>query len=123
MIAFGYSLVTGIDHGNDLVYHHILERRRRLRHGDAGSAGLRSIPKTTHSGVLSDSAASNKKVKLVWLGFGTAEPERMYKSVHGLHGELEQAGIKQVYYKSRGTAHEWQTWRRDLNDSARRLFQ
>jgi enterochelin esterase-like enzyme len=58
-----------------------------------------------------------------WLGFGTAEPERMYKSVHGLHGELEQAGIKQVYYKSRGTAHEWQTWRRDLNDSARRLFQ
>jgi enterochelin esterase family protein len=23
-------------------------------------------------------------------------------------------GIKAVYYESPGTAHEWQTWRRDL---------
>jgi len=27
-----------------------------------------------------------------------------------------------VYFESNGTAHEWQTWRRDLNDFVPRLF-
>jgi S-formylglutathione hydrolase FrmB len=27
-----------------------------------------------------------------------------------------------VYFESPGTAHEWQTWRRDLKDFAPRLF-
>ena len=35
---------------------------------------------------------------------------------------LDQAGVKYVYYQSPGTAHEWLTWRRDLNDFAPRLF-
>jgi enterochelin esterase family protein len=78
---------------------------------------------TAFNGVLNDAAAFNKKVKLVWLGIGTAEPERMYKSVHGFHEALEKAGIATVYYESPGTAHEWQTWRRDLNEFAPRLFQ
>jgi len=78
---------------------------------------------TAFNGVLNDSAAFNKRVKLVWLGIGTAEPERMYKSVHSFHEALEKAGIATVYYESPGTAHEWQTWRRDLNEFAPRLFQ
>jgi enterochelin esterase family protein len=28
-----------------------------------------------------------------------------------------------VYFSSPGTAHDWLTWRRDLNDFAPRLFQ
>ena len=28
------------------------------------------------------------------------------------HEALEKAGIKNVYYESPGTAHEWLTWRR-----------
>ena len=35
---------------------------------------------------------------------------------------LDQGGIRYVYFESRGTSHEWQTWRRDLNDFAPRLF-
>ena len=88
-----------------------------------GFAGTPFDAKTAYNGVLSDAAAFNKKVKLVWLGIGTAEPERMSKSIHGFHDALEQAGIKHVFYESPGTAHEWQTWRRDLNDFAPRLFQ
>jgi len=41
----------------------------------------------------------------------------------GLHNALEEANIKHVFYESPGTAHEWQTWRRDLKDFAPRLFQ
>jgi enterochelin esterase family protein len=35
---------------------------------------------------------------------------------------LEKAGVKYVFFSSPGTAHEWLTWRRDLNDFAPRLF-
>jgi enterochelin esterase family protein len=36
--------------------------------------------------------------------------------------QLTKAGIKNVYFESVGTAHEWLTWRRCLNDFAPRLF-
>ncbi len=80
-------------------------------------------PRASYGGVMADAAAFNRKVKLLWLGVGTAEPERMYTSIHGLHESLEKAGIKHVYWESPGTAHEWQTWRRDLYHFAPLLFQ
>ena len=59
---------------------------------------------------------------LVWLGIGTAEPQRMYESVKNYHEALEKAGIKHVYYESPGTSHEWLTWRRCLHEFAPLLF-
>jgi enterochelin esterase family protein len=93
--------------------------------GFSGAAGMMGGPldlKTAYNGVLADAAAFNKKVKLVWLGIGTTEPERMYNSVKSFHDLLTQAGIKHVYYESPGTAHEWLTWRRSLNEFAPLLF-
>ena len=93
--------------------------------GFSGAGGMMGGPfdaKTAYNGALADAAAFNKKVKLVWLGIGTAEPERMYKSVKNFHDALEQAGIKHTYWESPGTAHEWQTWRRSLNLFAPLLF-
>lgn len=78
--------------------------------------------KNDFKGILADSALFNKKVKLLWIGIGTAEPESMYKAVNGFHLALKKAGIKHVYYESPGTDHEWLTWRRDLYDFAPRLF-
>jgi enterochelin esterase family protein len=78
--------------------------------------------KTAANGVYADAAAFNKKVKLVWIGVGTAEPERMATSIKAFHEGLDKAGIKTVYYESPGTAHEWQTWRRDLKEFAPLLF-
>lgn len=52
---------------------------------------------------------------------GTAE-ERMLKSALAMRDELDKAGIKNVFYQSPGTAHEWQTWRRDLHEFAPLLF-
>ncbi len=87
----------------------------------AGMGGQFEV-KTAFNGVLADAAAFNKRVKLVWIGIGTKEPERMYASVHNFHEALTQAGIQHVYYESPGTSHEWLTWRRDLNEFAPRLF-
>jgi enterochelin esterase family protein len=79
-------------------------------------------PKTDYHGVFADPVAFATKVKLLWLGVGTQEPERMRTNLLRLHTALDAAHIKHVFYESPGTDHEWQTWRRDLNEFAPRLF-
>ena len=79
-------------------------------------------PKTDYDGVFADPAAFAGKVRLLWLGVGTEEPERMLEGIRRLHASLKEAGIEHVYYESPGTDHEWQTWRRSLKDFAPRLF-
>ena len=86
-----------------------------LRHLDkfsyigAFSGKMRNFdPKTSYNALLSDSAAFNKKVHLLWFGVGTVE-ESLDNAVRATHQALEQAGIKNVFYESPGTAHEWLT--------------
>jgi enterochelin esterase family protein len=78
--------------------------------------------KTVFNGAFADAKSFNSRVKLVWIGIGTAEPENMYKGVKGFHEALEKIGIRHVYYESPGTDHEWQTWRRSLHEFAPLLF-
>ncbi|MBV8569696.1 MAG: esterase [Acidobacteriaceae bacterium] len=79
--------------------------------------------KTAFNGAMADPYAFGKRVHLLWIGVGTDEPERMKEGIQQLHAALERANIQHVFYESPGTNHEWQTWRRDLNDFAPRLFQ
>ena len=79
-------------------------------------------PKTAYNGAFADAAAFAKKVRVLWLGVGTVEPERMRDGIRSLHAQLTEAGIEHVYVESPGTDHEWQTWRRNLKDFAPRLF-
>lgn len=80
-------------------------------------------PKTAFNGAMADPNAFSKRVHLLWIGVGTDEPDRMKRGIEQLHTALDQANIRHVFYESPGTNHEWQTWRRDLNDFAPRLFQ
>ncbi len=89
--------------------------------GFSGSCGGRDTnfdPKTTCGGAFADPAAFNKKVKLLFLGIGSAEGQ----GTKNFSEALTKAGIHNVYFESPGTAHEWLTWRRCLNDFAPRLF-
>jgi enterochelin esterase family protein len=74
--------------------------------------------KTAHNGVMADAAAFNKKMKVLFLGIGTAEGP----GAKTFSERLTKAGIENIYFESPGTAHEWLTWRRCLNDFAPRLF-
>jgi enterochelin esterase-like enzyme len=86
-----------------------------------GFGGAPFDSKTAYNGAMADADAFNKKVRLVWLGIGTAEG-RMYEGIKNFHEALTKAGIKHVYYESPGTAHEWLTWRRCLHEFAPLLF-
>jgi enterochelin esterase-like enzyme len=97
--------------------------------GFSGAGGMLMLgerkldPKTDYNGAFADPTAFAKKVRLLWLGVGTEEPERMRAGIQRLHTSLLEAKIQHVFYESPGTDHEWQTWRRDLRDFASRLFQ
>jgi enterochelin esterase family protein len=78
--------------------------------------------KTAFNGAMADPDAFAKRVHLLWIGVGTEEPAMMHAGIVKLHTSLDDAKIKHVFYESPGTAHEWQTWRRDLKDFAPRLF-
>jgi enterochelin esterase family protein len=74
--------------------------------------------KTAYHSVFADPVAFNKKIKLFFLGIGSAEGQRM----KALSDGLTKAGIHNVYYESPNTAHEWHTWRRCLYQFAPLLF-
>jgi enterochelin esterase family protein len=78
--------------------------------------------KTAYGGVFADASRFNRHVKLLWMGAGTAEPPGIRLGIVAAVKALRAHGVHLVYYESPGTAHEWQTWRRDLNDLAPRLF-
>jgi enterochelin esterase-like enzyme len=86
--------------------------------GSCGGRGETFDPKTTCGGAFADPVAFNKKVKVLFLGIGSAEGQR----TKNFSDELTKAGVKNVYFESPGTAHEWLTWRRCLYDFAPRLF-
>jgi enterochelin esterase family protein len=58
---------------------------------------------------------------LFWIGSGTGETA-IHEAAKQLHTALDGAGVTHVMFESTGTSHEWQTWRRSLNDFAPRLF-
>jgi len=86
--------------------------------GSTGGRGGPFDPKTSNNGVFADAAAFNKKVKVLFLGIGSLEGP----NTRNFSEALSQAGIHNIYFESPGTAHEWLTWRRCLNDFAPRLW-
>jgi enterochelin esterase family protein len=79
------------------------------------------LPQAEIDKIYQDVDGFNQQVKLLWIGTGTVE-RAGNPNILRLHEALTKAGIKHIYYESPGTAHEWLTWRRDLNDFAPRLF-
>jgi len=79
---------------------------------------MKTTIETAFNGVFKDASDFNKKMKLLFISTGTEErtPKKAVEA-------LKEYGIKNiVYHESQGTAHEWLTWRRALNEFAPRLF-
>jgi enterochelin esterase-like enzyme len=87
-----------------------------------GFGGGELDPATYYDGVFADPAAFNARMKLIFLGHGSVEPDRMMQNLVGYHDSLTKLGINHVYYVSEGTSHEWLTERRNLRELATHLF-
>ncbi|MGH8179913.1 MAG: alpha/beta hydrolase, partial [Steroidobacteraceae bacterium] len=88
----------------------------------AAALGTPFDVKRAYGGAFADASRFNQHVRLLWMGVGTAEPPEIRDSIVSAVKGLRAHGVHLVYYESPGTAHEWQTWRRDLHDLAPRLF-
>ena len=115
--------MAGLSMGGAQTFKTALENLDKFAYlgGFSGSCGGRDAnfdAKTTCGGAFADPAAFNNKVKVLFLGIGSAEGPGTKNFSDG----LTSAGIKNIYFESPGTAHEWLTWRRCLNDFAPRLF-
>jgi len=88
------------------------------RPGDNTQPDMKAMVETAFNGVFKDADAFNKQMKLLFISTGTEE-----RTPKEAVDALKDHGIKNiVYHESQGTAHEWLTWRRALNDFAPRLF-
>jgi len=84
------------------------------------SSGLGPIDVATdYNGVFANAAAFNKRVRLLWLGVGTAD--NAHPRLKAVHESLEKAGIKHVWVESAG-GHVWTEWRKYLAQFAPLLF-
>lgn len=85
------------------------------------SGGFRDFQvASSFQGVFADAAAFQRKVRLLWVGAGSAEPA-IRDSSRSAAEAIKKAGIPVVYFEC-PFAHEWQTWRYALHDFAPRLF-
>jgi enterochelin esterase-like enzyme len=124
-----HRAMAGLSMGGMQTLHVTLQHLDLFSHIGAFSGAMRLgmgdqklDPRTAYNGAFADPAAFARKVRVLWLGVGTQEPERMRQGIRDFHASLTEAGIPHVYVESPGTDHEWQTWRRNLQDFAPRLF-
>lgn len=101
--------------------------------GQATSIGLRHLDRfrwigsfsgvmrgfDMEGGPLTDAAAANREIRLLWIGCGTGD--RLYAANQKVHADLDQKGIRHRWFSCEGT-HEWQVWRKHLHEFATLLF-
>ena len=104
----GLSMGGMLTHGISLAH---LDKFAYIGIFSGGSIGVAEIK---------DMADFQKKVKLVFVGYGSRENGATGKANVE---DLKKAGINAVYYESPLTAHEWLSWRRDLHEFAPLVFQ
>jgi enterochelin esterase-like enzyme len=104
----GLSMGGAITHGITLAH---LDKFAYIGMFSGGSITLAEIK---------DMADFKKKVKLVFVGYGSRENGATGKANVE---DLKKAGVNALYYESPLTAHEWLSWRRDLHEFAPLLFQ
>ncbi len=71
-----------------------------------------------YNGVWADAAKFNQQVHTLFIGTGSEEN----LGSENVNKQLNAIGIKTHYYVSEGTAHEWLTWRRCLNEFVPLIF-
>ncbi len=141
-VAFEEMLIKEVIPDIDVNYRTIADREHRAMAGLSmggmqtftiglnrldtfSSLGIFSGVPTNYSDLIKSSLeqgpAFNNRVKLLWFGCGTDEASFRDRQKE-LQSLLEKSGIEAQYFVSNGTAHEFQTWRRCLNNFAPLLF-
>jgi enterochelin esterase family protein len=114
--------MAGLSWGGQQTFQTTLTNIDKFAHIGAFSGAIFLAPnadmKQIYNGVFADANAFNSKVHTLFMGIGTEEG----MGVKQLSERLRAAGIHTTYYESPGTAHEWLTWRRCLDQFLPLIF-
>ncbi len=114
--------MAGLSWGGKQSFDIALTNLDKFSHLGAFSGAIFSLANgditKTYDGVFGNAANVNKQLKTIFIGTGTEEN----LGSKAVHEKLDAAGVKNVYYESQGTAHEWLTWRRCLNQFVPLIF-
>jgi len=118
-----HRAITGLSMGSGQALQIAFDHTELFSWVGAFSCGAleNADPNTAYKGIWKDAAAFNKRFHLMFLSAGTVE--RHHGWIPQLHEKLTAMGVKNVYFESPGTAHEWLNWRCAFHDFAPRLFQ
>ncbi|HEX2100462.1 MAG TPA: alpha/beta hydrolase-fold protein, partial [Candidatus Synoicihabitans sp.] len=90
--------------------------------GVGGGPGRSFDPKAAYGALMTDVAAFNDKMGVLFLSIGQDEPDWLATSVKSYRETLQALGVDHVFLESPDTGHEWHTWRRSLREFAQLLF-
>lgn len=83
-----------------------------------GLGNIANFP-TTYAGIIGNSEAVNRKIRMLWVGCGTEDG--LFAASNGFSDFLTKHNIKHTFRESAG-AHTWMVWRRNLTDLTSLLF-
>jgi enterochelin esterase family protein len=87
--------------------------------GIARQSGTAFDPETVIPGILTNPGSFNNKLKVFYISVGEQDPR--IEPTKKLVQTLRDKGLK-VEFSSFPGGHEWQVWRKSLNDFAQKLF-
>jgi enterochelin esterase-like enzyme len=104
----GQTIAVGFTHTN--LFHYIVVM----------SAGAQNADQT-YPDFFANPPATNKTLKLLWLGVGSDDP-LAGSGAKALDATLSAKGITHTYWLLPGARHEWVVWRHALDEVAPQLF-
>lgn len=117
-----HRAMAGLSWGGHQTFQTTLANLDKFAYIGAFSGAIFLLPQAdmrqVYNGVFADADAFNGKVHALFLGMGSEEN----MGSKGLSEKLTAIGIRNTYYESPGTHHEWLTWRRCLNEFLPLIF-
>ena len=114
-----HRAMAGLSWGGHQTFDLVLNNMDKFSYMGAFSGAIFGHDiKTAYDGIFTRPDEFNKKIHYVFLSCGSEENF----GTEALSKSLNEAGIKNEFYVSPGTHHEWLTWRRGLRMFVPHLF-
>ncbi|MCH5312293.1 MAG: acetyl xylan esterase [Prevotella sp.] len=114
-----HRAMAGLSWGGHQTFDLVLNNMDKFSYMGAFSGAIFGLDiKTAYDGIFTRPDEFNKKIHYVFLSCGSEENF----GTEALSKSLNEGGIKNEFYVSPGTHHEWLTWRRGLRMFVPHLF-
>ncbi len=117
-----HRAMAGLSWGGHQTFDVVLTNLDKFSYMGTFSGAIFNLDvKTAYDGVFANAEEFNKKIHYLFMSSGTEGMDKMFRTADTVK-QLNELGIPAVYSESKGTAHEWLTWRRGLNEFIPHLF-